>query len=178
MVSHRVTAHSAPAPAPRANSHSHFVGEAAIHWPSGLVASVGSDGQLCLSPLEKPSTGGASVRYSWTAVLDPRAACHLVAVSQTTCIGGVTASQTEDHVLVWSLPRGDCLNVVRVGPKPSLFFRSKFTVMRLAVSAGGLVAVSNSNNADDPVLVLIRPSDGGEDGTEETNGEDDAEDVS
>jgi hypothetical protein len=65
----------------------------------------------------------------------------------------------EDHVLVWALPRGDCLQVVRVGPEPSMFFRSKFTVMRLAVSdaGGGCIAVSNSNNSDDPVLALIRP---------------------
>ena len=65
-----------------------FVSRVAIHWPSGNAVSVGSDGQLCLTPLN-PERG--AVRYSWKATLDAGVPCHFVAVSERSCVGA-TAS--------------------------------------------------------------------------------------
>ena len=106
-----------------------------------MLASVGSDGQLCLTPMD-PAKG--AVRYSWQATLERGLASHFVAGAATSCVG-VTASQMEEQVLVWSLPRGDCLQVVQLSSGGSMFYRHKFDIMGLAVSRdGSAIAASNS----------------------------------
>ena len=63
----------------------------------------------------------------------------------------------EEQVLVWSLPRGDCLQVVQLS-SGSMFYRHKFDIMGLAVSRdGSAIAASNSNNDDGAVLMLVCP---------------------
>ena len=66
--------------------------------------------------------------------------------------------QMEEQVLVWSLPRGDCLQVVQLSSGGSMFYRHKFDIMGLAVSRdGSAIAASNSNNDDGAVLMLVCP---------------------
>lgn len=131
----------------------------------GAVVSVGSDGNIALTHFR----GGACAAKhdsAWRCVSRETSGAHMLAVCDRSGIV-VTASQSEDDVHVWDVAREARLRKIKMGdagrPKGNGrgggggWFKSQFTLMKVAVGAGGrLVAASNSNRDLSSVLQLVR----------------------
>lgn len=120
------------------------------------LVSVGGDGCLAVTALDDGVNVSTQVdpEASWTVTSKKHTPCHTVAVYDKAGVA-FTGSQFETSGSFWDLRSGKRL--CKVASLGEYMRKDKFDIMSTSFSPSGTLAYTNSNDADDDVLKVIRP---------------------